>query len=489
MKKISTYTINKKLANITQNSPSLWLYIVLIVVIILGMGSRIAACFTDFWFDEIWTLFNSNQLESVLQIFTKFKLDNNHHLNTFFFFLFGDQNNWAIYRIPSLVVGIFTIPLVWFVMSRIGRLEAIIASLLTAGSYLMIYFSSEARGYAFVIFFAFATFFTTERYSSNKQLIWAVLSWLCIGFGFLSHSIFIFVFIAVILWLPFQEIKRKEKWLSIIVDNFKCLGVPAALLGFFYFFVIRQMQIGGGDPYRLIDILVQTLSYAGGVDPAFHMLSVFVSVAVVSFFIWAIIRLWQKGKSEWIFFITVIFIAPATVFIVHKPEILFVRYFLISIFFGYIVSSYLLADIYRKSRSGRIFVSIILLLFLLANGLQVIKLLNYGRGGYLKAMHYIAENTPPREDITIATDHPFRNGMIIEYYKRFLPKEKKIITVYRYKDPFIPQWIIFHYFDKPDTISKTIKDSYNHSFTLSKIFDYAGPSGWGWIIYKKAELK
>ena len=130
------------------------LNMVFATIVVFAAAFRLPGLFTDFWLDEIWTLSRTNLLNSPVEIFTEFLSSNNNHLNTLIFYLLGEQKQWMLYRLHSLAAGIGTVIIAWLIAYQKGRLEAIIASLLTAGSYLMIHYSSEARGYAMVIFFS-----------------------------------------------------------------------------------------------------------------------------------------------------------------------------------------------------------------------------------------------------------------------------------------------------------------------------------------------
>ena len=101
-----------------------WWHLVFLIIVALAAAVRLPGCFSNFWFDEIWTFSYANQLDSPLQIFTELRHDNNHHLNTLIFYLLGDCEHWMVYRIHSLVAGIGAVILAWFIARRAGGLEA-----------------------------------------------------------------------------------------------------------------------------------------------------------------------------------------------------------------------------------------------------------------------------------------------------------------------------------------------------------------------------
>ena len=299
-----------------------WPLVRMLFLALLAMGiiSRIFGIFTDFWFDEIWTYFGVIHLNSPLEVFTRFNIDNNHFLNSLLFYFIGNTNHWFIYRIPSLVAGILTIPLVWLSVRQAGRLEALIASVFISASFLMINYSSEARGYALVIFFAIGTFYILQRCASNNSIWWRLLLWLCLGLGMLSNLIFIFVFIASIMWFPFQGLQDHKKWFPLLGDWFACFGIPVVLSGLFYLYIIRFTQIGGGFPYTIIDVIREALSYAGGAGRTLLPVSIFCSILTGGLFLSSIFLLWKEGRSEWFFFLIAIVIAPALLLFFISPK-------------------------------------------------------------------------------------------------------------------------------------------------------------------------
>ncbi|MCK4782744.1 MAG: glycosyltransferase family 39 protein [Desulfobacteraceae bacterium] len=456
-----------------------------VVIVILAAIVRLPGCFSDLWLDEIWTLLGSSKLNSAAEIFTRFRYDNNHHLNTLIMFLLGDQRSWGVYRIHSLISGIGAVILAWTIARRRGMLEGIFASLLMAGSYLMIYFSSEARGYAMVVFFGLVTFVVLRRFVEKNGWLNALMFWVCVCLGFGSHLTYLNVFIASAAWLLVELFRTCEKKRDVIVPFLQCFGVPTAFLICFYVFIIRNLAIGGGPDYKLYDMLVKTLSYAAG-GTAAGPVGVITGAVALGFFLWAIIYLQRKGRSEWVFYLFVIFLSPIVILAVKRYPVMFVRYFLLSIAFGLMAVSYLLAGLYRKGGVARICVAVAVVLFLVGNGVHVERFFRYGRGQYLEAMRYIAAQTEGRE-ITISSDHDFRNGVLIEYYKRYLAPEKTITYISKagLKTGQHPMWVILHRIGEATGIGPEITDRHGNRYELVKALPYAGPSGCHWFLYQK----
>src|SRR5690349_5873833 len=142
-----------------------WL-IILTVVIASTALLRAAGVFDDFWMDEIWSydLARTVQRPSDVLLEPRFQIDNNHPLNTLLIWAMGEQRHWWIYRVPSLLAGLGAVVVATMIAARRGRAAAILAAVLVGCSYPLVFFSSEARGYAVVVLFALMAVDAAERY-------------------------------------------------------------------------------------------------------------------------------------------------------------------------------------------------------------------------------------------------------------------------------------------------------------------------------------
>lgn len=204
-------------------------------------------------------------------------------------------------------------------------------------------------------------------------------------------------------------------------------------------------------------------------------------------FLLAIVWLWQRERSEWIFYLTVIFLSPAAALTVKHHEVMFIRYFLVSIAFGFIAVTYVLADLCRCGRLPKLCVTVLVLLFLLGNGANVVRLFKYGRGGYLEGLRYMADRTPGQV-VTIASDNDFRNGMLVEYYERYLPPDKRIEYIPQSQYPTkVPMWVVLHCIGKSCEIFPTFAGPHGNAYELIKTFPSFGLSGWHWFVYQRQD--
>ena len=364
-----------------------------------------------------------------------------------------------------------------------GRIGAAVAATLTATSYLMIHFSSEARGYSLVIFFAVATLYTARRFLEGFRWTWAILFWLCSCLGFLSHLMYSLAFAAACTWLPVQMFLTQRRMRSALLRSLQVLGVPLAFFAGLYLVFLRHFFVGGGPAFTWPLILTKTLSYAGG-GPASGPLASLVALLTAAVFVHVILRMRKMDSVEWLFFGTAVFVAPALTLLVQQPDVMFVRYFVISIVLSYVAVGYWAASLFRRGRKQRLAVGLAMLLFVIGNGVNVANLLRHGRGAYTEGVRFMAESTPG-DVVTFITDHPVRNQMVVDYYRRFDPTQKAFRHVPDYSATDTPPtWLLVHRFDEPTGIRDSIQDLHGNTYALARHLPYSDLSGWHWLIYR-----
>jgi 4-amino-4-deoxy-L-arabinose transferase-like glycosyltransferase len=105
-------------------------------------------------------------------------------------------------RLPSLVAGTATIPLVYLLGRRtVGRAAGLVGCALTAFGPFMIYYSTEARGYGLMMALTvLSTLAMLKAVDGGSRLWWAVYALATAGAAY-SHYTCVFVLAAQLLWL------------------------------------------------------------------------------------------------------------------------------------------------------------------------------------------------------------------------------------------------------------------------------------------------
>lgn len=105
-------------------------------------------------------------------------------------------------RIPALIAGTATIPLVYLVGVRtVGRRAALLAAALTTLSPFMIYYSAEARAYGLMMFFVLAATLSLLLALDTGRRRWWVLFALFAAAAFYTHYTSLFVLGVELVWV------------------------------------------------------------------------------------------------------------------------------------------------------------------------------------------------------------------------------------------------------------------------------------------------
>ncbi len=452
----------------------------LLVILLLAVALRLPGLFTDFWLDEIWTLNVASRMSSALDVFTDVRHSNNHHLNTLVFYWLGDLQSWSVYRIHSLIAGVASVGLAWKIAARTGRMEAVFASGLCASSYLLIHFSSEARGYSMLLFFALASFWLLQDLDRSTRASRVAGFWLCACLGFLSHLMYLHAFLASAAWMLLRLLQSGAPPGRALLRMLQLFGVPGLFLVGFYLFDIRLTKIGAGPVFDPGEVLVRALSYGFG-GPASGPMALAAGAGTAALWTGSIVWLFKRGRPEWLFFAIVIFVSPALVFAVLRPDVFFVRYFLLGTTFGLLAVSGPLAAGWRAGGARRLAVGVALGLILFGNGIDTSRFYRYGRGSYLDAMRFMAESAPERP-ATVGGDHRFRNRSVIDFYNRYLPPHQQL----RYlPQDQLPEWFVQHRIGRLNDPHPVLVDGQGHAYELKRVARYSDLSGWHWLVYRK----
>ncbi len=120
-------------------------------------------------------------------------------------------------RLPSLVAGTATIPLVYLVGARTaGRAAGLIASAIVALSPFMIYYAVEARGYALMMAFVVGSTLSMLIALDRGGRGWWGLYGLCSALAMYSHYTAAFPLIAQLAWLLWAH---RELWRAALAAN------------------------------------------------------------------------------------------------------------------------------------------------------------------------------------------------------------------------------------------------------------------------------
>lgn len=165
--------------------------LVALLVRIPGLGSGL-------WADEIFAVMESIRTPFPHSL-TDFPGDNKHplyallaHASTL---VFG-EHIWSV-RLPALLFGVATVPLLYNLGSRITRAsESLAAAALLAVSYHHVWFSQNARGYIMVAFWAVLTTLLLVHAMRERITVSWIWPGIAAGLGAYTQLTFVFTIVA-----------------------------------------------------------------------------------------------------------------------------------------------------------------------------------------------------------------------------------------------------------------------------------------------------
>ena len=459
---------------------------------------RLLCCRGELWLDEVWTWDISHKLTWPGGLFYQLQEENNHYLNTLMVWLFRNGSGWWS-RFPAAVCGVAS---VWLAF-RLGRTAPILprltcwlAAVLTAGAYLLVHYSSEARGYAYAVFFAALAFdqlWVLESYRGQLQTTGdtprsqRIAEWLfplaCCG-GFLSQPIFLTCFGAMVVWLFLRlqkQVSADQLWPSLMRVFLK----PGLFFVVLYLVDLRHAANGGGDQYPLWRVVVETLSLTGG-GPFRGWLAFVVAGLVLAIFIHGLRVFAREGDDRWIFLLLVVVVMPLGLLVVLRRAEIYPRYFLIAVFFLIQSAAIGLSDLYRRGLVPRVLASVGLACVMFGCGQHVGQLAEVGRNQYVPILELLAEREPS-STIQIRSDHDFRHPLMFRYLLSQADMRGKTLIHVNHENVPVEgtEWLLTHSLDV-DWTPPASREVRGVVYELQSFRPYAGLSGWGLALYQRA---
>ena len=455
---------------------------------VLFVAARVWGLFTDFWLDEIWALDVVGRIASPLDVFTRVHFDTNHWLYSLLLFGIGPREGWIAYRLPALAAGVASLPLVFAIARREGELAGGIGLLLAGSSFLLIEYSSEARGYALAVFFALGAFHALRRFFESGRASWCVAFNVCCALGLLSHLTFLFPYAGFLAWSIAEGLTRPFRPVAACRRIASCHAVPVLLYLALYLVDIRHIQHGGGPETSLAAVIGRLSALTLGLPdaPLLPQVAIALCAGIAAIGAW---QLWKSGSREWVFYAVTLLVSPACIVMARAQDFPYwtERHFLVCVPFLLLLLTVVLARVADSGRVGRAAAFSLLALYLAGNSVRTLEFLRFGRGHYRDAVEYIFAHSSA-SDVSVGSDHDFRNGMLLTYYGRYAPPGRRL--VYFSGDGWPregPQWLIIHSTDESHVASPQHIVDGRIKYVLSKQFPFSGVSGWHWDLYLRAD--
>ena len=393
----------------------------LVAILLLAALLRAPGLFTDFWLDEIRALSNVAAIDSAAEVFTAIHHDSNHWLVSLWMYGIGQEAPFWVYRLPFFLAGVAAILLVGW-LAEVDGSKPSLAMLMTATSFPLVFYSSEARGYAPAALAGLAALLCLVRWAESGRIPWLAGYALAASVGILSHLSFVIVLVAAVVYSLVLAGRGVLSLRSIIALQV----VPALVMGSLVVLDLRFLGIGGGTREPPGALLAQTASLAlgGPIEGRGVLLfAVLAAVVLVAELARRVRRYWPNRRSTearsylWVFFAATAMM-PLWVALALDPPFLFPRYFLVSIaFVPFLAASF-------ASSLRRPWPAVVLAVWLGANGYSLVQFAREGRGCYQEALRFLLEASDD-DVVTVGSDHDLRNGRIVGFYRERMGEEGK----------------------------------------------------------------
>jgi hypothetical protein len=451
---------------------------------ITAVALRLAAARGDLVLDEIWSMLLGPEAGSVWQIL-RLNHDNNHILNTLVMFWLGIEAPPLVYRLPAVLSGCLALWLTARVAARSQPGASLPVLVLLGFSYLGILYSSEARGYAYLMAATPAAWWALEAHLERPRRAAALSFVLAVVLGFLAHLTFLFAYAGFFVYSAIELLPRRNG-----LVRFLSLHLIPVLAGtLLYFLYVEGMRIGGGEAGDLLGTIVASLSLmAGGPQSGgAAYAAALVSATLVAVSVATEMRL---NRSRGILYLTAILIAPAAALALRSHNFLYPRYLLVPMLFGYVAVGRQLTRWFQRGRTARLAAMALLMIYTGCNLVPVGRLIALGRGQYTATVRWLAEQTPG-PIVEVSGDHDFRNLYVAAYHAGRIPEYNPATgKQFRYlKVAQVPPqgtaWVLRHTFegDKPPPAELT--DPFGNRYDQVQSFPAGSISGWNWWVYRR----
>jgi len=418
---------------------------------------------------------------SVAGVFTGFRSDNNHYLNTLYLQAVGADAGPLAIRGMAVASGIATIVVAVAAGAR-DRMVALTWAFLLSFSGLVVHYASEARGYSVAVLLAVICFVAMERILEEGRAAWGVAFGIAAALGILSHLTFVYVLAAFMAWAVATALRDRDR-LALGAALAAAFAPPVLLLGLLWAVDLRHLIVGGGPEYQLGGVLRELSRHALGIPEG---VLEWMALPVLALAGVAYAALLRARDLRWVFFAVAIVVGPAMLLLLSRPKFLAPRYFLVLVPFLLWLVADGLVRLARARPVGTAVAGTLAVLFLVGNAAAIRGLLRDGRGQYLAALEFIVQN----EDGPVAkvtSDGDGRNFPLIDYHRFRLAQPERIQYVPEnsvLQD--MPTWVLAHRFASAPPPARIVLGPTGRRYDLLRVFPSGSLSGWEWWLYRLA---
>jgi hypothetical protein len=464
-------------------------------LLVLGTALRVALGFESFWLDEAWSHAIATRAESVFEVFTGFRHDNNHLLNTLYLYAVdawvGD-GHWIFFRLPALVCGGLSLWVLWRIGLAWGRTEALFVLALAAASFPMASASAQARGYAGAILCGLlyvivsralapdsAAEETRGRETSRLVALWG----LAIA-GLLSHPTFAYTLAGVVALDTVRDLSGSSGLARAARGLLFRHGVPVLAVVLLYLGHYAEIEVGGGPVYDRFVTIRQAVAQTMAL-PRRGPLTWAATAAAAVLLAQAAAVLIRARDRRVVFFGVAMILTPAVGIALSDPRVFYARYLLALFPWFYLVVAIGLADAWRRGRAGRLIAAVVLGSLVLSNLWHGATVLAEGRDDYAKTLAYLDAHTAGPV-IEVGSDHDFRNHTLLRFYAPRIESGRSIAYVRRGEWPGRgPEWLLRHDWQAGHAPEALYEPTPGLRYRLAITYEHGPGDGFQWFVYRR----
>lgn len=465
-----------------------------ILILAIALLLRAIGAAGSLWLDEIWSLnialgLPSSAAPSFGAMLRQSLAENCHPLTAIWMFCVGDTAHAWLYRLPALL---FSVASLWLAV-RIGEeLEGPrsrwVYALFFGGSFFLIEYGTEARGYSGVIFHCLAGFAILQRDLTRRKLprYWNGIFGLNAVLGLLSHPIFLGFLLGAGGWSLFRiAIETRFRDRVFLRDSLERFALPVVVcLGLAFSRLELQTQASGVES-SFGAAAADLLHYGFGAPRWSSALFATAALLVV-----LVVRAFQVAESDdersSLRLLSFLVVAPFLLLAASSSSALSARFLSPSVPFLYILALRGVLRAPDSPQAVRVPAPFLIGAFLVGHATLLLPFLQYGRGHYLEALEQIAQSDQSPL-IRVGVDHPFRSGTVIDYYGARLepPRQFDKVRLKLVSASNRPDWVLLHHVEDDDWAPQSALERPGLRYELRSTFPKFGPSGFHWYLYQR----
>lgn len=468
--------------------------ITIFIFLVVGIGLRVHGAATELWLDEIWSINNVKDLSSPLEILGSLTSDNNHLINSLWLYFLSTHSHPLLLRAISVFFALGSLYLTYAIGNLRSPLHSAVFMTLIAVSYPVVIYSTEARGYAGLIFFLLLSFYHAVHWIKAAKISNALWLNCACALGVMAHFSFLQFLPALAIWCLLSRLKSGSGKKAVSETIFLFSPV-LAVVGWLYLTHIRFISEGSGPLKGYLEVTINALSVSVGgfemspISPWRLFVPLGLAVLVCITALIEIMKLRKEDDNLWMLYLTGIFVVPALTLFVMQPRVIFIRYFLPAIMLLYLLLAGLFTRWLKDNSPKRRYIGLILLLgYIALHGVTDTRFIYNGRGNYTGLTSEML-TASPNTTVSYSSDHDYRNPVLIEYLSERLGEKNR----FRYIDheamktvAHKPDWYITHSLDstvepQPDLmVAET-------AYSLHSSYYHTALSGFSGHLYRRVD--